>query len=733
MLNRLKELFEHYKKGIKDNRGGVIPLLGVAIIVFLLTVAVYFVADYVSADYARSGAVYNWNYGYTERTDKIPDSELRIYNRQNPLIIEKEVRRSNVYFVKTFSPSEKKRNLVIKTDYSPVMVKVNGKVVYDNQYETAEYVANCYNALELEGSALDQVVEVFMKLPFSVRFEATLSGGGASAFSFSARFFAGLAVFLSGIAALIYAIVLSRKKKKRLYLLAIGVLTAYTGFAVIIGQIPEITYLFNLPILFNVEYALLNLTFIVGLFCIVGWIKQRKKMMVAVLAAGVVSTAAFMAALSPKAFGTLVFAATAATVAAAVYVSVNAANYVSRRTQYAIPVFVISVYEVLIIPLSGFFAIGRNVSMYKFTVSLPSLVVAGTLGYVFFSDYLYKEKNSELQKETQRYIASFDNVSVFIHNILRCESEDVFYETAVKEINDLLLKYSSLHTDVQYAVAVKTDGQWNEIVNKNVEFCNYELIEAAAAEDGKGCLFSDTYFDFVLKKSGIISVIMHFENIKCGLDMPFLSMIESAFCGIEIAYEKICNSADSRDMNVIFGEMALNTEMDNGYTPEHLENIGDYSYKLCKKLGMSDDEAERISLASKLHDIGKIAIPKGIINKSGKLTEEERVIVGSHVKFGHLILSAYSEDPLLAEAAEIARYHHERFDGTGSYGLKGEEIPIAARITTICDVYDALRSERSYKQAWSKERTMNFIDDNAGIIFDPALIEPFKQCFEDNG
>lgn len=727
-----KKLFNRYNKNIKDNKGGVIPLLGVSLIIFALTVAVYFVADYVSADYARSGAVYNWDYGYTERVNKVPDGELRVFNKQNPLITESSVRRSNIYLVKTFSGSDKKRGLIIKTDHSPIMVKVNGKIVYDNQYKTADYVGNSYNSLELEGSSRELVVEVFMKLPYSVRFESFVSKGGASAFSFSLRFFAGALVFLVGIAAVILFAIISLRKKKLLLTTAVGGFIAYIGIAEMLAQLPEITYMFNTPMLFNIGCALVHLTFIFGMLCIVGWIKRRKNLIVAAAAAGIISTGAYMLALSPPHFSIFAFVATAVTVAAAVYISFSTVAYVTRRTQYAVPVFVISVYDVLIAALAGLFMITRNVSMYTFTVSVPNLVLAGTMGYIFYSVYRYNEKNSELQKETLRYGDSVDNVSEFIHKMLLCTNEDMFYKTSVEEINNLLIKYNDAYSDVRYGTAVKTDGQWSEILTNGLEDCRYELIENSSLENGKGCLFSDTYFDFALKKGGEISVIMHFENITNGLNMLFVSMIESAYCGLEIAYEKICDSADSREINIILGELALNTEMDNGYSPEHLENIGRYSYALCKKLGMSEEEAKRISLASKLHDIGKIAIPKNIINKSGKLTEEEQMIVGSHAKFGYLILSAYDDDPLLADAAEIARYHHERYDGTGTYGLKGDEIPLSARITTICDVYDALVSVRSYKQAWSKDRALSFLEDNSGVIFDPELIEPFKQCLDED-
>ena len=728
----IKKFFNRYSKNIKDNKGENIPLLGVSIIIFVLTVAVYFVADYVITDFTRGDSVYNWNYGYTERVDKIPDAELRVYNTQNPFVTEKSVKRSNIYLVKTFEPSDENRNLVIRTDHSPIMVKVNGKIVYDDQYKQTSYVANSYNSVELEGSSREQVVEVFMKLPFSVRFEASVENGAARAFAPNLRFFAGAFVFVLGIAALLFYIFIAIRKKRLFRSLTIGVLVAYTGAAVMIGQLPEITYYFNSPFLLNIGWAILHTAFILGLICTSVWLRHRKNLIIAVGFAGVISAAAYLAAVSPDYIGLSAFISTAVTAAAAFYISSNAAAYVLRRTQYAAPVFVIGVYQALIIIVSGVFMFNRNASMYTYTISVPCLVAAGTMGWIFFCDYRYNEKNSEINRDNMRYVDLVNTISEFIHIVLLCKSEETFYKTTAEGICGILLKYDPSFSDVKYGVAVRKDGVWQEVLNNGLGECDYEISVQASAESDKGCLFSDTFFDFVLRLNDGTVAVMHFENLTNGLSMRFVSMIETAYCGLEIAYEKACDSDGCRDINIIFSELALNSEIDNGYSPEHLEHIGKYSYALCRKLGMSEEEATKISLASKLHDVGKIAIPKSVLNKEGKLTEEEQTIVAGHANFGYLILSPYDDDPLLAVAAEIARYHHERYDGTGVNGLQGEKIPLIARITTICDVYDALVSERSYKKAWSKERALAFIDDNSGVMFDPKLIAPFKECLKES-
>ena len=148
-------------------------------------------------------------------------------------------------------------------------------------------------------------------------------------------------------------------------------------------------------------------------------------------------------------------------------------------------------------------------------------------------------------------------------------------------------------------------------------------------------------------------------------------------------------------------------------------------------MGLAPEWVERIRLAAPMHDVGKIGIPDQILLKPGRLTDPEREIMQRHTRIGHAILRDGEESPLLEMAAEIAMYHHERWDGTGyPQGLKGEEIPLAARIVALCDVYDALRSPRPYKQAWPLERAQAYVVEQAGLHFDPCLVEVAKGIFQ---
>ncbi|MGG1878821.1 HD-GYP domain-containing protein [Paenibacillus cisolokensis] len=159
----------------------------------------------------------------------------------------------------------------------------------------------------------------------------------------------------------------------------------------------------------------------------------------------------------------------------------------------------------------------------------------------------------------------------------------------------------------------------------------------------------------------------------------------------------------------------------------HARRVSDLSMSLARHLGLSEREVGLIGQGALYHDIGKIAIPTSLLESKDKFSEEERRLMQRHVEYGLSILSVYTGEVMEA-AKVIVVSHHERWDGQGyPYGLMGEKIPLYGRIVAICDVFDALCSERPYKAAWPLGQVLDYIKSQSEKAFDPRLTEAFLQ------
>lgn len=160
-------------------------------------------------------------------------------------------------------------------------------------------------------------------------------------------------------------------------------------------------------------------------------------------------------------------------------------------------------------------------------------------------------------------------------------------------------------------------------------------------------------------------------------------------------------------------------------TEGHSRRVTELSTLLARVFGCSEAEVNRIRWGALLHDIGKLAIPDRVLLKPGPLTEEEMELMRQHPVYAREMLSTI---PFLRRVMSIPCYHHERWDGRGyPEGLQGEDIPLAARIFTVVDQWEALRSDRPYRKAWPRDRVLAYMQENAGKIFDPHILEVFLE------
>lgn len=185
------------------------------------------------------------------------------------------------------------------------------------------------------------------------------------------------------------------------------------------------------------------------------------------------------------------------------------------------------------------------------------------------------------------------------------------------------------------------------------------------------------------------------------------------------------------DQQTMVGSLSELVETQSHETGQHVKRVAAYTEILCRAMGFSEEETWKVSVASMMHDVGKICVPREILHKPGKLTEDEFSEIKKHVDYGYKLLEN-SPGEIMQLAAGIAKQHHERFDGKGyQNNLEGEHINIYARCVAVADVFDALVSKRCYKKSWTPEQAREEILSQAGRQFDPYITKLFDDHFDE--
>lgn len=243
--------------------------------------------------------------------------------------------------------------------------------------------------------------------------------------------------------------------------------------------------------------------------------------------------------------------------------------------------------------------------------------------------------------------------------------------------------------------------------------------------------------DFITKPFDAMEVTMRVENYLKVYMMK--KEMEDYNARLNRLINEQMKRIEAEQKNILYA-LAKVTEARDNSTVNHLENVGYNSRILAQSLQLTpkfEKEitgafVEKIQVASMLHDIGKIQIPDEILLKPGSLNVHERDIIKQHVEIGAHILEEINKsaekNDFLPMAVNIARYHHERWDGTGyPEGLKGKEIPLCARIVGLIDIFDTLTGERCYKMAYTIEESLQIINECKEIYFDPDIVDVFMK------
>lgn len=361
--------------------------------------------------------------------------------------------------------------------------------------------------------------------------------------------------------------------------------------------------------------------------------------------------------------------------------------------------------------------------------------------YVIFQDYDY------FLYERERYL-EFDKlcrqIFIFSKNIPKNAAED-FSNTVFIELEDnspLLLEWAVtvVHPDYSAVLATREKSTLQKINKEDYRvFEGFLSLEVETAED------SVYYYQKLLDKLELSYLNEPWQLSELNNKKPKLKKLISLFLNDSLfeledklrsmeEKEMVLNKmvAENQELNLeIMQKLSEAAELKDEDSLFHILRIGFSSALIYRELGGDKKAIENIFFASLMHDIGKIGIPDSILLKPGKLTAEEYVVMQKHPEIGARILAG-SHTEVLNMAYNIAYSHHEKWNGKGyPQGLKGEEIPLEARIVALADVYDALSSARVYKDAFSREKCVEIVSEQRDQHFEGEILDLFLKHLDE--
>ncbi len=361
------------------------------------------------------------------------------------------------------------------------------------------------------------------------------------------------------------------------------------------------------------------------------------------------------------------------------------------------------------------------------------------LEYTKDLNVLYVEDDDSLREDTEEILEDyFANLDLAVHGLDALEkynsyykNHGVYYDLIITDINmpfmdgQTLIKEINEINDEQAIIVVSAHSESSKLINLIQNGITNFLLKPINPTQLINILYK-TCKNIVSDKM-VIKYQKELEEINKNLNERVLELSNEIILTQRLSVETIGNLIESYDDD----------------TGSHVKRIENFTALILDKLPeareYTPDYKKLVAFSSLLHDIGKLVIPKDILQKNGKLDNEEFEIIKSHSKVGGEILlkvnedfkKVFNKDSYFKIASDIAYYHHEKWDGSGyPKGLKGEEIPLCARVVSLVDVYDALRSKRPYKEGFTHQKAMDIIKSERGKAFSPEIVDLFLELNE---
>ncbi len=724
----------------------IIQSIGLSLLVFILLLAAVLPLCVVEPQLKPMAeddiSITDWRFVWGGDSSSIEGKieEWNIANVNKP--VTKQFGSQFVRMRTTLPVHAQEKALQIVTAGNPVKVLLDGKEIYNNGYGAQVYTGNRTNVVTVSASDKEQQLELYLQVPLSFDLDVRLISPASAVNVLSLLSVIGISLGIGVILTAILIIILMGLFSVKGYQLNaavwVGGMLLLTGLGLILSQAGFFASGFSSPWLYKIEALSIlassaGMSFI-SIHIVSGWRRNEQ----IVVWAQMIYAVLYM--ILPDIIGVwLLMLAPFVLLAGVVLVTLRMTDFVQGNQRYS--ALITFAY------LSGSFCILFDF-LYQLIGWMPpihELSFAGIFVFCYIAFFILvkqsirvhirlreREKQIELDsKWVQRTISSCA--------VVFTQQDDIgFCRETANAVKDLVLfdrlcreENASLgEGNISICIALMEGGAFHEIYTENqAEACRYEkILEHSRDRDGESLLFGARCVDMLLRYQSEVFCIIHVEGVTGGISSNLQNIMHIAYTNFESALNSMKLHKGMNDTQInVFLNLAELAEYRSHNTGEHLKVVSEFVNVLCEELGIEEKEREIISIASMMHDIGKLAIPEAIIDKEGKLTEEEFEQIKKHIYYGYNILSKSSGE-FMEAAAIIAKEHHERFDGTGYMGIKGKNIHLYARIVMVADVFDALLSERSYKKAWPEEEAAAHINEQSGRHFDPEIIKAFNRC-----
>lgn len=323
---------------------------------------------------------------------------------------------------------------------------------------------------------------------------------------------------------------------------------------------------------------------------------------------------------------------------------------------------------------------------------------------------------------TQSMDKFIDGIMQQLTSIIGCVDEAMYVTSLVAS--------SDKSPDDSDMIVLSGRGEFESYEGKSVKDALSPKLRDAYKEalDGKKIVYREDYL-FAYCTSNVSSgALLYVSGLPKHLSETNKSLIELFSQNVQVAYEnmQLKKEVEETQREIVY-RLSEAVELRSEETGNHVKRMANICQLLAQKYGLSESESRELMQAAPLHDVGKVGIPDSVLNKPGRLEADEMLIMQLHAEKGYQILKD-SERSIVQTGAIIARDHHEKWDGTGyPAGKAGMDIHTYGRISALADVYDALRHQRCYKEAWDRDKVLEFIKSESGKHFEPKLVDIFVE------